>query len=72
MNFKYWGGANSSAPIFSYLGAEGDLDSEMHVIRFLTDNAYQFKSLLVYIKVIIITIELLNYINIDIKMNIYS
>ena len=56
MNFKYWGGANSSAPIFAYLGAEGDLDYEMPVIGFLTDNAYQFKALLVYIEVSIITI----------------
>ena len=53
MNFKYWGGANASAPIFVYLGAEADLDYDLPAVGFLTDNAPQFKALLVYIEVII-------------------
>ena len=51
INFKYWGGANSSAPILAYLGAEGPLDKDLNVVGFLTDNAAQFGALLVYIEV---------------------
>ncbi|KAI6669927.1 hypothetical protein NL676_004812 [Syzygium grande] len=50
INFNYWGGANSSAPIFVYLGAESPIDGEPTAIGFLTDNAAQFKALLVYIE----------------------
>lgn len=50
INFKYWGGANSSAPIFAYLGAEAPIDDDLNVIGFLTDNAIQFNALLVYIE----------------------
>lgn len=51
INFKYWGGANSSAPILAYLGAEGPLDNDLNVVGFSTDNAAQFGALLVYIEV---------------------
>ena len=51
VNFKYWGGANSSAPIFAYLGAEAPIDDDLNVIGFMTDNAIQFNALLVYIEV---------------------
>lgn len=51
INFKYWVGANSSAPIFAYLGAEAPIDDDLNVIGFLTDNAIQFNALLVYIEV---------------------
>lgn len=53
INFKYWGGVadQSNAPIFAYLGAESPLDNAPSVIGFLTDNAPQFKALLVYIEV---------------------
>lgn len=53
INFKYWGGGadQSNAPIFAYLGAESPLDNAPSVIGFLTDNAPQFKALLVYIEV---------------------
>lgn len=51
INFKYWGGANSSAPIFVYFGAEESLDDDLGVIGFLTDNAPPFKALQVYIEV---------------------
>ncbi|XP_030522323.1 lysosomal Pro-X carboxypeptidase-like [Rhodamnia argentea] len=50
INSKYWGGANSSAPIFVYLGAEEPIDEDLIGIGFLTDNAAQFKALLVYIE----------------------
>ncbi|KAH9700253.1 prolylcarboxypeptidase-like protein [Citrus sinensis] len=52
INFKYWGGGadQSNAPIFAYLGAESPLDNAPSVIGFLTDNAPQFKALLVYIE----------------------
>ncbi|KAK4286391.1 hypothetical protein QN277_002952 [Acacia crassicarpa] len=50
INFKYWGGANSSAPIFAYLGAEEPIDGDLQVIGFLDDNAPSFKALIVYIE----------------------
>ncbi|KAK3205852.1 hypothetical protein Dsin_019898 [Dipteronia sinensis] len=50
INFKYWGGANASAPIFAYLGAEAPLDGDITAIGFLTDNAARFNALLVYIE----------------------
>ena len=54
INFKYWGGANASAPILAYLGAEAPLDGDIAAIGFLTDNAVRFNALLVYIEVYII------------------
>ncbi|GMN56144.1 hypothetical protein TIFTF001_025260 [Ficus carica] len=48
VNSKYWGGSN--APIFAYLGAEGPLEGDLSVIGFLTDNAPEFKALLIYIE----------------------
>ncbi|XP_022753784.1 lysosomal Pro-X carboxypeptidase-like [Durio zibethinus] len=50
MNFNYWGGANGSAPILAYLGAEGPLDDDLAVIGWLNDNAIHFNALLVYIE----------------------
>ncbi|XP_030454950.1 uncharacterized protein LOC115676201 [Syzygium oleosum] len=50
INSNFWGGANSSAPIFVYLGAEEPIDGSPSAIGFLTDNAAQFKALLVYIE----------------------
>lgn len=51
MNFKHWGGAKSSAPIFAYLGAESPLDDDLNTVGFLIDNAPRFKALLIYIEV---------------------
>lgn len=51
INSKYWGGADSNAPIFAYLGAEGPLDDDVFSIGFLSDNALRFKALQVYIEV---------------------
>ncbi|XP_027342783.1 lysosomal Pro-X carboxypeptidase-like [Abrus precatorius] len=50
VNFNYWGGSKSSAPIFAYLGAEEPIDNSPQVIGFLTDNAASFNALLVYIE----------------------
>ncbi|XP_010254366.1 PREDICTED: lysosomal Pro-X carboxypeptidase-like isoform X1 [Nelumbo nucifera] len=50
INSKFWGGANSSAPIFVYLGANAPLDDQIRRIGFMTDNAPQFNALLVYIE----------------------
>lgn len=50
INFKYWGGANSSATIFVFFGAEENLEDDIN-IGFLTDMGPKFKALLVYIEV---------------------
>ncbi|KAF8038148.1 hypothetical protein BT93_B0876 [Corymbia citriodora subsp. variegata] len=50
INSKYWGGVNSSAPIFIYLGAEASIENDLESIGFLIENAAQFKALLVYIE----------------------
>jgi lysosomal Pro-X carboxypeptidase len=54
INFKYWGGANSTAPIFVCFGGEAAIDSVPDTIGFMTENAEKFKALLVYIEVYII------------------
>jgi len=53
IDFKYWGGPKSSAPIFAFFGAEGPVDDDIHYVGFLRDNAPQFSALIVYIEVII-------------------
>ncbi|CAK9150487.1 unnamed protein product [Ilex paraguariensis] len=50
INWKYWGGANASAPIFAYLGEEGSLDYDLAGIGFLRENAPRFKALQVFIE----------------------
>lgn len=65
INSKYWGGSNSSSPIFAYLGAESSIDSDPLGIGFLTDFAPQFKALLVYMEVI----KFINYIKSNISIN---
>ncbi|CAA3032260.1 lysosomal Pro-X carboxypeptidase [Olea europaea subsp. europaea] len=50
INFKYWGGGNSSSPIFAYLGAEAPLDEDLQSVGYLTANAPHFKALQVYIE----------------------
>jgi lysosomal Pro-X carboxypeptidase len=50
INFKYWGGANSTAPIFVTFGGEEELDPNSFV-GFVEENAPAFKALLVYIEV---------------------
>ena len=56
INFKYWGGATSNAPIFVHLGAEAPLN-DIPATGFLTDDALQFKALLVYIEVLIVNFK---------------
>jgi lysosomal Pro-X carboxypeptidase len=51
INFKYWGGANSSAPILVYLGLEEALDGMPESEGFMNENADAFKALLVFIEV---------------------
>ncbi|CAL5426424.1 unnamed protein product [Camellia sinensis] len=50
INSNYWGGANESAPIFVYLGAEQPIDGDIEAIGFLPENAPLFKALKVYIE----------------------
>ncbi|EXB81593.1 Lysosomal Pro-X carboxypeptidase [Morus notabilis] len=50
INSKYWGGANSSAPILAFLGAEGPIDYDVGYIGFLNENAPRLKALQVYIE----------------------
>ncbi|KAI3880093.1 hypothetical protein MKX03_003914 [Papaver bracteatum] len=50
INFKYWGGENVSAPIFVFLGEESNIDADVAGIGFLSDNAPQFKALIVFIE----------------------
>ncbi|KAJ7981089.1 Lysosomal Pro-X carboxypeptidase [Quillaja saponaria] len=50
IDFKYWGGANSSAPIFAYLGAEAPVDEDLDVVGFHRDNAPKFNALVVSIE----------------------
>lgn len=50
IDFRSWGGANTSAPLFVFFGAEEDLDDDLDAIGFLSDNAPRFKALLIYIE----------------------
>ncbi|XP_042013998.1 lysosomal Pro-X carboxypeptidase-like [Salvia splendens] len=51
VNTKYWGGPNSSRPIFAYLGAEQPLDaSGINSIGIINDNAPRFKALSIFIE----------------------
>lgn len=50
LNYKYWGGANTSSPIFVYLGAEIDVTQNLYLS--IVDLAARFKGLLLYIEVI--------------------
>ncbi|PWA93096.1 serine carboxypeptidase S28 family protein [Artemisia annua] len=50
INFKWWGGAKTHAPIIVYLGAEGPIDRDIEILGFFTENAPGFNALLVYIE----------------------
>ncbi|KAH8482859.1 hypothetical protein H0E87_030082 [Populus deltoides] len=50
INSKYWGGANSNAPIFVYFGEEAPLENDFGDIGILAENAHRFKALQVYIE----------------------
>lgn len=51
INNKYWGGPNSSSPIFAHLGAEAPLNTSFLKVGFLNnDLAPRFKALIVFIE----------------------
>lgn len=50
INFKWWGGAKTHAPIIVYLGAEGPIDQDIEILGFFTENAPRFNALLVYLE----------------------
>ncbi|OMO58224.1 hypothetical protein CCACVL1_25531 [Corchorus capsularis] len=52
VNSKYWGGANSSSPIFVYTGGADELFIDIDVVTsgFMTDLASRFQGLLLYIE----------------------
>ncbi|GFZ20376.1 serine carboxypeptidase S28 family protein [Actinidia rufa] len=50
MNTKYWGGANSSSPIFVYTGDESGITVVAAIAGFMVELASHFNGLLVYIE----------------------
>ncbi|XVF46806.1 hypothetical protein PTKIN_Ptkin03bG0057900 [Pterospermum kingtungense] len=50
LNSKYWGGANTSSPIFVYTGDEVGIDGDAISAGFMIDLASRFKGLLLYIE----------------------
>ena len=51
INDTYWGGAKNNAPIFVYMGNEGDIEWIAQITGFMFDTAPYFKALLVFIEV---------------------
>lgn len=51
INFKHWGGANASSPIFVYTGEESPVAGDIPYAGFIVDLASRFKGLLLYIEV---------------------
>ena len=51
LNFKYWGGVDTSSPIFVYAGEEGDITVDVMGVNFIADLASRFNGLLLYIEV---------------------
>ncbi|KAH9619333.1 hypothetical protein KSS87_001632 [Heliosperma pusillum] len=50
LNDKYWGGAKKNAPIFVYMGNEGDIEWFANNTGFMFENAPHFNALLVFIE----------------------
>ncbi|KAA8550287.1 hypothetical protein F0562_001971 [Nyssa sinensis] len=50
MNSKYWGGANTSSPIFVYTGQESDITQVVSFAGFVVELASRFNGLLIYIE----------------------
>ncbi|KAG0481600.1 hypothetical protein HPP92_012458 [Vanilla planifolia] len=48
INFKYWGGANSTSPIFFFLGDWCNVERHVELFGFLEENAPSFRALLVF------------------------
>ena len=51
VNFKYWGGAKTSSPIFVYTGDEQPITNVVLSVGFMLDLASRFNGLLLYIEV---------------------
>ena len=56
MNSAYWGGANSSSPIFVYTGDEASITAVADFAGFIVELASRFNGLLLYIEVSISSI----------------
>ncbi|XP_065866384.1 uncharacterized protein [Euphorbia lathyris] len=50
LNFKYWGGANTSSPIFVYVGEESNVAGDILFVGFIAELAARFEGLLLYIE----------------------
>ncbi|KAK9279126.1 hypothetical protein L1049_012801 [Liquidambar formosana] len=50
INSVYWGGSNTSSPIFVYTGDEATIDADASFAGFMVDLASRFKGLLLYIE----------------------
>ncbi|KAK9168489.1 hypothetical protein Syun_000629 [Stephania yunnanensis] len=50
IDFQYWGGAKTDAPIFVNLGEEAPLELDMKAIGFLHEQAPKLKALIVFIE----------------------
>ena len=55
INDTYWGGAKNNAPIFVYMGNEGDIEWFAQNTGFMFETAPYFKALLVFIEVYMTT-----------------
>ena len=53
MNDKYWGGAHKNAPIFVYIGNEGEIEWFAYNTGFMFETAPHFNALLGFIEVYI-------------------
>ncbi|WCJ41655.1 Lysosomal Pro-X carboxypeptidase [Euphorbia peplus] len=49
LSFKYWGGANTSSPVFVYLG-EGNIEDDVLYVSFISELASRFKGLVLFIE----------------------
>ncbi|KAJ0083826.1 hypothetical protein Patl1_30541 [Pistacia atlantica] len=50
INFEYWGGANTSSPIFVYTGEEAPVTSDILLAGFINDLASHFRGLVMYME----------------------
>lgn len=52
INSKYWGGANTTSPIFVYTGDEAPIEGVAAYAGFIVELASRFKAFLLYIEVL--------------------
>jgi lysosomal Pro-X carboxypeptidase len=55
INDTFWGGAHKNAPIFVYMGNEGDVEWFTQNTGFMFETAPHFKALLIFIEVTLIS-----------------